>query len=90
MGTYWDNFLKQYPFVQHCALETILELFYFYCDMENQDLFKEKEKRVREQFYAPPVSESLPHTQYRWVCSKCDFSSQKLDWDKCPNCGNVC
>lgn len=58
MGTYWDEFLKQYPFVRHCALETTLELFYFYCDSENQDLFKDKIQKVREQFYAPPVSKS--------------------------------
>ena len=37
----------------------------------------------------PAVMESLPHTQYRWVCGKCDFSSLELNWDKCPNCGNV-
>jgi hypothetical protein len=59
MGTYWDEFLKQYPFVRHCALETTLELFYFYCDSENQDLLKEKIQKVREQFNAPLVSESV-------------------------------
>jgi len=43
----------------------------------------------QEQLATPDVMESLPHTQYRWVCGKCDFSSLKINWNKCPNCGNV-
>lgn len=38
-----------------------------------------------EQLIIPAVMKS----QYRWVCGKCDFTSTKLDWNKCPNCGNV-
>ena len=36
MGTYWNDFLEEYPWVKKCPLEKILELFWLYC--KNVDL----------------------------------------------------
>ena len=56
---------------------------------EIEDWLNEFAERQVKLLATTAVMESLPHTQYRWVCGKCDFSSLNLNWNKCPNCGNV-
>lgn len=57
MGTYWDDFLMEYPWISGAKLPTILQAFWEYC--KRHEDFDKTIQRAREECNKPAVSKRV-------------------------------
>ena len=87
MGTYWDDFLKEYPWISGAKLPTILQAFWEYC--KRHEDFDKTMQRAREECNKPAVSNLVcpthgtmlyKHPNGLAYCSLCNYS---ISWQTC-------